>query len=67
MRNRDKSVGPDFPKWLEPGEPDDMVPIVTHPDELILFVAGGSGGKSMGIHTAGKQSRAITRLIERPQ
>jgi hypothetical protein len=64
VRGRGKSLGPDFPKWLEPGEPEDMVPIVTHPDELIVFVTGGSGGKSMGIHTAGKQSRAITRLIE---
>lgn len=67
VRNRGKSLGPDFPKWLEPGEPDDMVPIVTHPDELILLVLGGSGGKSMGIHTAGKQSRAVTRLIEEPR
>jgi hypothetical protein len=66
VQNRGKSLGPDFPKWLDPGEPEDMVPIVTHPDELILLVAGGSGGKSMGIHTAGKQSRAISRLIEEP-
>jgi hypothetical protein len=66
VQGRGKSLGPDFPKWLENGDPDDMVPIVTHPDELLVLVAGGSGGKSMAIHTAGKQSRAVSRLIKEP-
>ena len=66
VEHRGKSYGPDFPKWLERPEAEDMVPIVSHPDELIVMVAGGAGGKSLAIHTAGKQSRAVTRLIQQP-
>lgn len=66
VEHRGKSYGPDFPMWLERPEPDDMVPIVSHPDELIVIVAGGAGGKSMAIPTAGKQSRAVTRPVREP-
>lgn len=64
VRSRGKSRGPFFPKWLEAAEDDDMVPIVCHPDDLIVIVCGGAGGKSMAIPTAGAQSRAVSRRIE---
>ncbi len=41
-----------------------MVPIVCHPDDLIVIVGGGAGGKSMFLPTAGAQSLSVTRLIE---
>jgi hypothetical protein len=63
VRGRGKSLGPNFPKWLESPEDDDTVPILAHPDELIVIVCGGAGGKSMGIPTAGRQSRSVTRLV----
>jgi hypothetical protein len=64
VRGRGKSLGPFFPKWLETPEDDDTVPIVCHPDDLIVIVCGGAGGKSMAIPTAGAQSRAVSRLIQ---
>lgn len=66
VKGRGKSLGPFFPKWLERPEDDDTVPIVSHPDDLIVIVLGGAGGKSMAIPTAGAQSRAVSRRIEVP-
>jgi hypothetical protein len=43
-----------------------MVPILTVPEELIVITAGGAGGKSMGIPTAGRMSRAVSRAIREP-
>ncbi len=63
VTGRGKSLGPKFPKWLDRPEPDDMVPILSHPDELIVVCCGGAGGKSMGIPTAGRMSRAVSRAI----
>jgi hypothetical protein len=67
VRGRGKSLGPMFPKWLEKdAQDDDMVPILTVPEELIVITAGGAGGKSMGIPTAGRMSRAVSRAIREP-
>ncbi len=67
VRGRGKSLGPNFPKWLEKAEDDDMVPILCRPEELIVMVCGGAGGKSMGIPTAGRQSRSVSRPILEPE
>ncbi len=63
VRGRGKSLGPNFPKWLEHPRDEDTVPILIHPDELIVIACGGAGGKSMGIPTAGRQSRSVSRAI----
>ena len=64
VRGRGKSIGPNWPKWLDKAEDDDMVPVVTAPDDLIVVVCGGAGGKSMVIPTAGAQSLSVTREIK---
>ncbi|HEY3953047.1 MAG TPA: hypothetical protein VGM53_06710 [Streptosporangiaceae bacterium] len=66
VRGRGKSIGPNWPKWLDQAEDDDMVPVVTAPDDLIVVVCGGAGGKSMVIPTAGAQSLSVTREITMP-
>jgi hypothetical protein len=63
VKGRGKSLGPNFPHWLDQPEDEDRVPILIHPDELIVIVCGGAGGKSMGIPTAGRQSRSVSRAI----
>ena len=63
VRGRGKSLGPRIPKWLERPLDTDMVPILTRPDELIVIVCGGAGGKSMAIPTAGAQSRSVSREV----
>jgi hypothetical protein len=66
VRGRGKSIGPNWPKWLDQAEDDDLVPVVTNPDDLIVVVCGGAGGKSMVIPTAGAQSMSATREIQLP-
>jgi hypothetical protein len=41
-----------------------MVPIVCEADDLILIVAGGPGGKSMFLPTAGGQSLSVSKPVE---
>jgi hypothetical protein len=67
VRGRGKSLGPKFPRWLDNADDDDMVPIVCEPAELIVITCGGAGGKSMGIPTAGRMSRAVSRAIREPK
>lgn len=64
IRGRGKSRGPRFPMWIDVDRDDDRVPIVAHPDDLIIVVAGGNGGKSMAIPTAGGMSRSVTKAVE---
>lgn len=66
VRDRGKSKGPDFPVWIDQNDDDAAVPIVGQPDNLIVIVAGGAGGKSMWCPTAGAQSLSVSKLIERP-
>jgi hypothetical protein len=63
-KNRGKSKGPFFPKWIDTKEDNAMVPIINEPRDLIVIVAGGAGGKSMWCPTAGAQSLSVSRLIE---
>ena len=60
---RGKSKGPYFPNWVDRRDPEAMVPLVTHPDALILVVAGGEGQKSMWIPTPGAQTLSVTEAI----
>ena len=64
MKNRGKSKGPRFPEFVDRNDDNSMVPIVGAADDLIVIVAGGAGGKSMFLPTAGGQSLSVSRLIE---
>ena len=63
-KNRGKSNGPFFPKWVDKSDDTSMVPIVCEPDDLIVIVGGGAGGKSMWCPTAGAQSLSVTKAVE---
>lgn len=63
-KNRGKSKGPFFPNWVDQRDDNAMVPILGHPDDLILIVGGGAGGKSMWCPTAGAQSLSVSKRIE---
>jgi hypothetical protein len=63
-KNRGKSKGPRFPESVDRNDDASMVPIVRAPEELILIVAGGAGGKSMFLPTAGGQSLSVSKRIE---
>ena len=64
MKNRGKSKGPRFPEFVDRDDDSSMVPIVREASDLILIVAGGAGGKSMFLPTAGGQSLSVSKLIE---
>ena len=65
-KNRGKSKGPRFPEFVDRTDDASMVPIVREAGDLILIVAGGAGGKSMFLPTAGGQSLAVSQPIEGP-
>jgi len=65
MKNRGKSKGPRFPEFVDRSDDNSMVPIVGDPGDLQVIVAGGAGGKSMFLPTAGGQSLAVSKVIER--
>lgn len=64
VRDRGKSKGPFFPAWVDTRDEGSMVPLVCHPDDLIVVVGGGAGGKSMWMPTAGAQSLSVSRPVE---
>jgi hypothetical protein len=64
MKNRGKSKGPRFPEFVDRSDDASMVPIVNAPEDLIVIVAGGAGGKSMFLPTAGGQSLSVSKRIE---
>ena len=64
MKNRGKSKGPRFPEFVDQSDDRSMVPIINAPADLIVIVAGGAGGKSMFMPTAGGQSLSVSKLIE---
>jgi len=64
MKDRGKSKGPRFPEFVDRSDDRSMVPIVGAAEDLILIVAGGPGGKSMFLPTAGGQSLSVSRPIE---
>ena len=41
-----------------------MVPIIREPRDLIVVVAGGAGGKSMFLPTAGGQTLSVSKPVE---
>ena len=64
MKNRGKSKGPNFPDFVDKNDDNSMVPILWGAKDLILLVAGGAGGKSMFLPTAGGQSLSVSKAIE---
>jgi len=63
-KNRGKSKGPRFPEFVDRSDDNSMVPIIGAPEDLIVIVAGGAGGKSMFLPTAGGQSLAVSKPVE---
>lgn len=66
MKDRGKSKGPRFPEFVDRSDDRSMVPVVGAAEDLILIVAGGAGGKSMFLPTAGGQSLSVSRRIDTP-
>ena len=64
VKNRGKSKGPRFPEFVDRNDDGSTVPIVREPSDLVVIVAGGAGGKSMFLPTAGGQSLAVSKAIE---
>ncbi|HSQ05115.1 MAG TPA: hypothetical protein VLN59_13815 [Burkholderiales bacterium] len=64
MKNRGKSKGPRFPEFVDRDDDNSMVPIVRAPEDLIVIVAGGAGGKSMFLPTAGGQSLSVSKIVD---
>jgi hypothetical protein len=64
VKNRGKSKGPRFPEFVDRSNDASLVPIVNEPEDLIVIVAGGAGGKSMFLPTAGAQSLSVSKRIE---
>jgi hypothetical protein len=64
VKNRGKSKGPRFPEFVDQSDDSSMVPIVREARDLIVIVAGGAGGKSMFLPTAGGQSLSVSKPIE---
>ena len=64
VKNRGKSKGPRFPEFVDRNDDSSTVPIIRAPRDLITIVAGGAGGKSMFLPTAGGQSLAVSKAIE---
>ena len=64
VKDRGKSKGPRFPEFVDRNDDRSMVPIVCEARDLIVVVAGGPGGKSMYLPTAGGQSLSVSRRIE---
>lgn len=63
MKNRGKSKGPRFPECVDKNDDHSMVPIMNAPEDLIVLVGGGAGGKSMFLPTAGGQSLSVSKII----
>ena len=64
VKNRGKSKGPRFPQFVDRNDDASMVPIVGAPEDLLVVVAGGAGGKSMFLPTAGAQSLAVSKRVD---
>ncbi|MDH3314844.1 MAG: hypothetical protein OEN48_12175 [Betaproteobacteria bacterium] len=64
VKDRGKSKGPRFPEFVDRNDDCSRVPIVCEARDLIVIVAGGPGGKSMYLPTAGGQSLSVSRRIE---
>lgn len=64
MKNRGKSKGPRFPEFVDKSDDSSMVPIINAPEDLIVIVGGGAGGKSMFLPTAGGQSLSVSKIIQ---
>jgi hypothetical protein len=64
MKHRGKSKGPRFPEFVDRNDDRSLVPIVREPQDLLVLVGGGAGGKSMFLPTAGGQSLAVSKPID---
>jgi hypothetical protein len=64
IKDRGKSKGPRFPEFVDRSDDRSMVPVVCAAEDLILIVAGGPGGKSMFLPTAGGQSLSVSMRTE---
>ena len=55
-----------WPKWVDPDDETQMVPMVHRPEDILIVVAGGAGKFSSFVPGWGDLgSRSVSRLIER--
>ena len=54
-----------WPKFVNPSNNDDMVPVVRRVDDIHILVAGGAGGPH-SVYIPGWGSRCAIRKIETP-
>ena len=52
-----------WPSWVDESNPDTMVPVVPHPDDVEVFVAGGDGRHSAWLAGWGV-TRVVTQKVE---
>lgn len=55
-----------WPKFVDPDDDAQMVPVVRAPDRIHIMVAGGSGG-AHSVYLPGWGSRRVTRKIDLPR
>lgn len=51
-----------WPRWLDFEQPGALVPVVRRPEDILVVVAGGTGGPH-SLYLSGWGSRAVTRKI----
>jgi hypothetical protein len=51
-----------WPRWLDFEQPGAMIPVVRRPEDILVVVAGGTGGPH-SLYVSGWGSRAVTRKI----
>lgn len=64
MRDRGHWLVTPLPKWVNAHDPDEMIPIVGRPEDIVILVAGGTGRHMNAVLTAG-YTRSVTRAIAR--
>ena len=52
-----------WPRFVDPDDDDQMVPVVRRPEDIHIFVAGGAGGPHSA-YLPGWGSRMVTEKIQ---
>lgn len=55
-----------WPRWIDETDPDEMVPVVRSPSDILLTIAGGTGKFSLVIPGWGDfGTKAVSKIVER--
>lgn len=61
-----KRYNRNWPKWFNRDNPDELVPIVNHPRDIHIFVAGGPAGRfSIVVPGWGRMAKSVIKPIRR--